>query len=50
MSLFVFDTTSVADPGCFFDTRIWDSDPGWNKIRIRDKHPGSATLDKTHIS
>jgi hypothetical protein len=22
-------------------------DPGWVKIRIRDKHPGSATLDKT---
>jgi hypothetical protein len=21
---------------------IWD--PGWEKIRIRDKHPGSATL------
>jgi hypothetical protein len=20
-------------------------DPGWVKIRIRDKHPGSATLD-----
>jgi hypothetical protein len=21
-------------------------DPGWVKIRIRDKHPGSATLQK----
>jgi hypothetical protein len=20
------------------------ADPGWKKIRIRDKHPGSATL------
>jgi hypothetical protein len=26
------------DPG----SEIWD--PGWVKIRIRDKHPGSATL------
>jgi hypothetical protein len=25
---------------CFFGIR----DPGWEKIRIRDKHPGSATL------
>jgi hypothetical protein len=23
---------------------FWD--PGWEKIRIRDKHPGSATLEK----
>jgi hypothetical protein len=23
-------------------SEIWD--PGWVKIRIRDKHPGSATL------
>ncbi len=22
----------------------WIRDPGWVKIRIRDKHPGSATL------
>jgi hypothetical protein len=22
-------------------------DPGWLKIRIRDKHPGSATLPET---
>ncbi len=22
-------------------------DPGWEKIRIRDKHPGSATLQKS---
>jgi hypothetical protein len=25
-------------------TRIKSVDPGWVKIRIRDKHPGSATL------
>jgi hypothetical protein len=25
-------------------------DPGWVKIRIRDKHPGSATLPSTEIS
>jgi hypothetical protein len=24
-------------------------DPGWEKIRIRDKHPGSATLPKTKV-
>jgi hypothetical protein len=23
---------------------FWIRDPGWVKIRIRDKHPGSATL------
>jgi hypothetical protein len=23
---------------------IWIRDPGWIKIRIRDKHPESATL------
>ncbi len=26
--------------------KIRDQDPGWVKIRIRDKHPGSATLGK----
>jgi hypothetical protein len=25
-------------------------DPGWEKIRIRDKHPGSATLVYCYIS
>jgi hypothetical protein len=25
---------------------LWD--PGWIKIRIRDKHPGSATLSRKH--
>jgi hypothetical protein len=37
----------------FLGLKIWDpgrknSDPGWKKIgsRIRDKHPGSATLVK----
>jgi hypothetical protein len=24
----------------------WIRDPGWIKIRIRDNHPGSATLQK----
>jgi hypothetical protein len=24
--------------------KFFDADPGWKKIRIRDKHPGSATL------
>ncbi len=24
-------------------------DPGWEKIRIRDKHPGSATLPPSHV-
>jgi hypothetical protein len=33
---------SVADPG----TKI--RDPGWVKIRIGDKHPGSVTLIKMH--
>jgi hypothetical protein len=23
---------------------FWIRDPGWEKIRILDKHPGSATL------
>jgi len=26
------------------DPRSWIWDPGWGKIRIRDKHPGSAAL------
>ncbi len=32
---------------CFtplFCSCFWIRDPGWVKIRIRDKHPGSATL------
>jgi hypothetical protein len=29
------------DPGSF---QPWIRDPGWKKNRIRDKHPGSATL------
>jgi hypothetical protein len=28
--------------GADFGSEIWD--PGWIKIRIREKHPGSATL------
>jgi hypothetical protein len=28
--------------------KCFDADPGWEKIRIRDKHPGSATLVKIH--
>ncbi len=31
----------------FLDPGSEIRDPGWVKIRIRDKHPGSATLDKT---
>jgi hypothetical protein len=30
----------------FFHPFFWIRDPGWVKIRIRDKHPGSATLTK----
>jgi hypothetical protein len=30
--------SGIRDPGCEI------RDPGWVKIRIRDKHPGSATL------
>ncbi len=29
---------------CFFDPGSEIRDPGWVKIRIRDKHPGSAIL------
>jgi len=32
----------IRDPG----SEIRDPDPGWVKIRIRDKHLGSATLHK----
>ncbi len=38
---------SVADPDPgseIRDPRSGIRDPGWVKIRIRDKHPGSATL------
>jgi len=28
----------------FLDPGSETQDPGWVKIRIRDKHPGSATL------
>jgi hypothetical protein len=31
----------------FFSCCIWIRDPGWVKIRIQDKHPGSATLVAT---
>ncbi len=27
----------------------WIQDPGWTKIRIRDKHPESATLKQVAI-
>ncbi len=30
----------------FLDPRSGIRDPGWVKIRIRDKHPGSATLGR----
>jgi hypothetical protein len=40
----------IRDPGSGLEKiQIRDgknSDPGWKKIRIRDKHPGSATLEK----
>jgi hypothetical protein len=29
---------------------FWIRDPGWIKIRIRDKCPGSATLASTPVS
>jgi hypothetical protein len=31
----------------FLDPGSEIRDPGWVKIRIRDKHPGSATLHKS---
>jgi hypothetical protein len=34
--------------GAVVGSGIWD--PGWIKIRIRDKHPGSATLHTTGFS
>jgi hypothetical protein len=46
-------TTSVADVMTtnFFHPSLllMFLDPGWVKIRIRDKHPGSATLRTTDI-
>jgi hypothetical protein len=44
---FLTPLSFVAD----FGSGIWDPrsgirDPGWKKIRIRDKHPGSATLPR----
>ncbi len=36
-----FDTDTDPDPGIFFTL---DPGSGMEKIRIRDKHPGSATL------
>jgi hypothetical protein len=32
------------------DPRSRIPDPGWTKIRIRDKHPGSATLGIGNIA
>ncbi len=34
----------IRDPG----SEIWD--PGWEKTRIRDKHPGSATLIESYYA
>ncbi len=34
----------------FLDPGSEIRDPGWVKIRIRDKNPGSATLVLTHLS
>jgi hypothetical protein len=33
----------------FLDPGSEIRDPGWVKIRIRDKHPGSATLDSIFL-
>jgi hypothetical protein len=38
--LFLDPGSEIRDPGSGI------RDPGWVKIRIRDKHPGSATLKK----
>jgi hypothetical protein len=42
-------TTPPPPPPCFSCRLIWDlssktRDPGWLKIRIRDKYPGSAII------
>jgi hypothetical protein len=42
--LFPFSFLLLLDPG----SEIWD--PGWKKIRIQDKHPGSAKLFLNHWS
>jgi hypothetical protein len=36
-------------PHVFWDPGSEIRDPGWEKIRIRDKHPGYATLVKRFI-
>ncbi len=37
--------SGIRDPGYEIrDSRSEIRDPGWVKIRIRDKHPGAATL------
>jgi hypothetical protein len=42
---------SVADPGsgigCFFDP--WIRDPGWEKVSIRIRDPGSGMNNPDHI-
>jgi hypothetical protein len=38
-------TTNFFSPLSLF--LFWIRDPGWVKIRIRDKHPGPATLYST---
>ncbi len=39
------------DPGFEIrDPRSGIRDPGWVKIRIRDKHPGSATLPTARVA
>jgi hypothetical protein len=39
--------SGIRDPGSDIrDQRSGIRGPGWVKIRIRDKHPGSATLEK----
>jgi hypothetical protein len=40
--LFLDPGFEIRDPGSEI------RDPGWVKIKIRDKHPGSATLLESH--
>jgi hypothetical protein len=47
--LFLDPGSEIRDPRSGIrDPRSGIRDPGWVKIRIRDKHAGSATLLKSH--
>jgi hypothetical protein len=37
-------TKKMVEPQKNYPSLVLLLDPGWIKIRIRDKHPGSATL------